>query len=167
MNIIRNLAQPHYIGQRQQIIKKTKELIVENRRQMTTTTTTTEKPIRRVFVTKPIPDEAVAILKANNIELNINESVPLSREKLLAGVRNIDGLYCTLNEKIDQEVIDAAGPGLKVIGTCSVGFDHVDYRLCKQRNIPIGYTPGVLTGLFLYYISSLYPLICPLSSGIL
>lgn len=111
----------------------------------------------KVFVTKPIPDEAVAILKSNNIELDINETVPLPREKLLDGVRKgIDGLYCTLNEKIDKEVIDAAGSRLKVIGTCSVGFDHVDYRLCKERNIPIGFTPGVLTGWIFFLFNSIF-----------
>lgn len=112
----------------------------------TMATTTNNKKKFKVFVTKPMPAEAVAILEANNCELSINESVPLPREKLLASVKNVDALFCTLNEKIDREVIDTAGPSLKVVATCSVGFDHVDHRLCKERNIPVGYTPGVLTG---------------------
>lgn len=100
----------------------------------------------KVFVTKPIPDEAVSILKANNIDLTINDKVPIARSTLLEGVKGVDGLYCTLNEKIDREVIEIAGSQLKVIGTCSVGYDHIDYKLCKEKNIPIGFTPGVLTG---------------------
>lgn len=27
----------------------------------------------------------------------------------------------------------------------SVGFDHVDVKECVKRNIPVGYTPEVLT----------------------
>jgi glyoxylate/hydroxypyruvate reductase len=33
----------------------------------------------------------------------------------------------------------------KVIGTCSVGYDHIDVKECTSRNIPLGFTPGVLT----------------------
>lgn len=137
-NIIKTILVKH------QSSKVALELLAK--RQMATTTSKLDR--FRVYVTKPIPDEAASILKANNVDFVVNEKVPLPREDLLNGVKNVNAIYCTLNEKIDKEVIDAAGPGLKVIGTCSVGFDHIDYKLCKQRNIPVGFTPGVLTGSF-------------------
>lgn len=34
---------------------------------------------------------------------------PLSRAELLAGVQGADGLLCMLSDKIDAEVLDAAG----------------------------------------------------------
>lgn len=34
---------------------------------------------------------------------------------------------------------------MKVIGTMSVGLEHLDLALCKSRNIQVGYTPDVLT----------------------
>jgi len=37
------------------------------------------------------------------------------------------------------------GPQLQVIGTMSVGYEHVDVRECGARNVVIGYTPDVLT----------------------
>lgn len=37
------------------------------------------------------------------------------------------------------------GDKLKVIGTMSVGVDHVDLALMKERGIKLGYTPDVLT----------------------
>jgi glyoxylate/hydroxypyruvate reductase len=37
------------------------------------------------------------------------------------------------------------GPNLKVIGSMAVGFDHIDLAECKKRNIPVGFTPNVLT----------------------
>ena len=37
------------------------------------------------------------------------------------------------------------GPSLKVVGTMSVGYDHVDIESCKEKGIPVGFTPGVLT----------------------
>ena len=27
----------------------------------------------------------------------------------------------------------------------SVGYDHIDLAACKKRNLPVGYTPEVLT----------------------
>ena len=38
-----------------------------------------------------------------------------------------------------------AGKQLKVIGTHSVGYDHIDQALMKKHGIKVGYTPGVLT----------------------
>lgn len=54
-------------------------------------------------------------------------------------------MYCALTEKIDSELLDKAGPDLKVIGTISVGYDHIDLAECKKRGIRVGYTPDVLT----------------------
>ncbi|XP_052237499.1 glyoxylate reductase/hydroxypyruvate reductase-like isoform X2 [Dreissena polymorpha] len=37
------------------------------------------------------------------------------------------------------------GENLRVVGTMSVGYDHVDLSACRKRGIPVGYTPDVLT----------------------
>ena len=71
--------------------------------------------------------------------------MPPSREELLQHVRGVDGLLCLLTERIDAELMDAAGPQLKVISSMSVGVDHVDVAAATARGIPIGNTPGVLT----------------------
>lgn len=46
---------------------------------------------------------------------------PVPREELLRNVAGKDGLFCTLTDKIDAEVLDQAGPNLKVVATMSVG----------------------------------------------
>lgn len=70
---------------------------------------------------------------------------PVPREELLKGVQGAHGLLCLLSDKIDAEVLDAAGPNLKVISTLSVGFDHMALDEIKKRGIRVGYTPDVLT----------------------
>ena len=118
----------------------------------------------RVYVTQSIPVEAMDILKENNLDVILNEKTPLDRDTFLKSVKNIDALFCTLNEKINSELLDEAGSQLKVffvfylvdisfklflkkvVATCSVGVDHIDLNECFKRKIPIGYTPGVLTG---------------------
>lgn len=74
-----------------------------------------------------------------------NESSIVPRDQLLRGIVGKDALFCTLADKIDAEVIDRAGPNLKVIATMSVGYEHIDLNECKKRNIRVGYTPEVLT----------------------
>lgn len=46
---------------------------------------------------------------------------PVPREELLRNVPGKDALFCTLADKIDAEVLDQAGPNLKVVATMSVG----------------------------------------------
>ncbi len=75
----------------------------------------------RVFVAQPIPKQAIDILESNkNIQLEINEKTPLSREKFLASIKNVDAIFCTLNEKINRETLDAAGSNLKVLTFWSI-----------------------------------------------
>lgn len=70
---------------------------------------------------------------------------PIPRADLLEGVTGKDAIYCALTEIIDKEVLDQAGPNLKVVSTISVGYEHIDVKECKKRGIRVGYTPDVLT----------------------
>jgi glyoxylate reductase len=63
----------------------------------------------------------------------------------LGKVHGRDGLLCLLTDPIDAEVMDAAGPRLKVISQMAVGFDNIDVAAATERSIPVGNTPGVLT----------------------
>ena len=100
------------------------------------------KPI--VYVTRTIPEVGLALLKQYCEVIYRDEISPPSREEILRNVENVDAIYCTLNEKMDKEVLDAS-PRLKVIGTMSVGVDHIDVEYATSRGIYIVYTPGVLT----------------------
>lgn len=70
---------------------------------------------------------------------------PIPRATLLEWVKGVAGIYCLLTERIDDELLDAAGPSLKVVSTMSVGYDHVDVEACNRRGVAVGNTPGVLT----------------------
>jgi len=45
-------------------------------------------------------------------------------------------------EKIDSALLDRL-PGLKIIAKYGVGLDNVDLEACRERNIKVGWTPGV------------------------
>ncbi|CAN9510432.1 unnamed protein product [Ophioblennius macclurei] len=102
----------------------------------------------RVYVTRQIPPEGLRILQESGkvqFEIWDSDDVPVPRKELLQKVKGVDALLCVLTEKIDAELLDAAGPNLKVLSTMSVGFDHLTLAELKKRGIRVGYTPDVLT----------------------
>jgi glyoxylate reductase len=74
-----------------------------------------------------------------------NEDRPFNRNELIEKAKNVDAILCVLQDKIDKEVIDYAGPKLKVISTYSTGYEHIDIETAKKRGIKIGYTGDILT----------------------
>ncbi|XP_041641557.1 glyoxylate reductase/hydroxypyruvate reductase b [Cheilinus undulatus] len=104
--------------------------------------------MQRVYVTRQIPPDGLKILRESGqvqFELWDSDDTPVPRQELLQKVKGVDGLLCVLTEKIDAELLDAAGPNLKVLSTMSVGFDHLNLEELKKRGIRVGYTPDVLT----------------------
>lgn len=69
----------------------------------------------------------------------------LTRDELLAKVKGLDGLLSLLTDRIDGELLDAAGPQLKIVANHAVGFDNVDLAAATARGVLITNTPGVLT----------------------
>ena len=103
--------------------------------------------MKRVLITRLIPDIGVRILReSNQIDLTASQNeMPPSREELLQNVKGMDGIVSLLTERMDGELMDAAGPQLKCISTVAVGFDNIDVNAAKQRGIMVTNTPGVLT----------------------
>jgi glyoxylate reductase len=99
----------------------------------------------KVFVTRVIRDKGLDLVK-EFCEADIwLEELPPSRAVLLEKARSVDGLLCLLTDKIDAEVLDAAGPQLKVVSNHAVGFDNIVVADATARGIPVGNTPGILT----------------------
>jgi len=73
------------------------------------------------------------------------DDLPPPREELLRRVAGLDGLLCMTTERIDDELLERAGPRLKVVSNYGVGYDHIDVAACTRRGVAVGNTPGVLT----------------------
>jgi lactate dehydrogenase-like 2-hydroxyacid dehydrogenase len=97
-----------------------------------------------VYVTRQVPEAGIAMLR-NECEIEIWEGeLPVPRDILLEKVRDIDGLYSLLTDRVDPELLDVA-PRLRVVSNMAVGYDNIDVAACTARGIPVGHTPGVLT----------------------
>ncbi|KAL0078799.1 D-isomer specific 2-hydroxyacid dehydrogenase [Phycomyces blakesleeanus] len=100
----------------------------------------------KVLVTRILPPHAQARLESQSFELiQWKQDSAMPRKELLGQIKGVDALICLLTDRIDDELLDAAGPQLKLVATMSVGYDHVDVSALKKRRIPLGYTPDVLT----------------------
>jgi glyoxylate reductase len=99
----------------------------------------------KVFVTRKILEEGLNMLRERyDVEVSDYDGV-IPREMLLEKVKGVDALLSLLTDKIDAEVMDAAGPNLKIIANYAVGYNNIDVEEATKRGIMVTNTPGVLT----------------------
>ena len=96
----------------------------------------------KILVTREIPDAGIRLLEGFDVTV-LSESPP-ERGELLEAVRGAAGILPTVTEKIDAEVIGAAGDGLKVIANMAVGYDNIDVEAATERGVVVTNTPDVL-----------------------
>ena len=105
--------------------------------------TTKKKP--KVYVTRKLPDAVETRMRELfDAELNIDDR-PRSKAELIQAVRSVDVLVPTVTDRIDAEVIEEAGPQMKLIASFSNGTDHIDVEAAARRGITVTNTPNVLT----------------------
>lgn len=97
----------------------------------------------KIFVTRKIPGEALNDLKNSGHEVVISKfDRALTQEELVKGVEGYDALLTLLTDRIDGDLMDAAGPQLKVISNYAVGFDNIDVKAASDRKIVVANTPS-------------------------
>ena len=84
------------------------------------------------------------VRKAVNAQVNPHDR-PMTRRELLRGLKGKDGVLSLLNDRMDGEAMDAAGPALKVIANYAVGFNNIVVPDATERGIVVTNTPEVLT----------------------
>ena len=91
-------------------------------------------------------DPAIPMISKDcNVIVANHRGRPPTRSELLKAVRNKDAILCTLSDKIDAKVMDAAGSNLKVISSYSTGVDHIDIKEATRRGIYVTFTGDILT----------------------
>jgi glyoxylate reductase len=71
---------------------------------------------------------------------------PLPREEMLAASAGRDGLIVMGNDSVNDELLDASGPQLRIVANHAVGYDNVDLEAASRRGVVVANTPGVITG---------------------
>ncbi len=100
----------------------------------------------KVAITRRIPDAGIEILKQAGLEVAVSQKDGvLTREELKEFVKGADAILSLLTDKIDAEILEAAGPQLKIVANYAVGYDNINLKDCQAKNILVTNTPGVLT----------------------
>ena len=98
----------------------------------------------KVYVTRPIFQETIALIERVARVKVWPEELPPSYETLRREVRDAEGLFSLLTDRIDAPLLDSA-PRLRVVSNMAVGYDNIDLAAATARGIYAANTPGVLT----------------------
>jgi glyoxylate reductase len=95
-------------------------------------------------VTSRLPESAVEMLRqAGEVRLDEREEA-IPRADLLALVEGAEAVLTLLHDRVDEELLDAAGPRLRCVANVAVGYDNVDVAAAERRRVVVTNTPGVL-----------------------
>ncbi|MBP2323635.1 glyoxylate reductase [Kibdelosporangium banguiense] len=99
-----------------------------------------------VLVTRAMVDEAMNALQGH-CDLDVYTGPPeaIGRDEFLKRAKDKDGLLTMVSDRVDAELLDAAGPQLKIVANHAVGYDNIDVAECTRRGILVANTPDVLT----------------------
>lgn len=99
---------------------------------------------KSVYVTRMIPEANIADLRKHfDVEVNPDDRA-LSKAELKEKVKGKDAVISLLTDSIDGEVLDAAGPQLKIVANYAVGFNNFNVAAATERGVVLTNTPGVL-----------------------
>ena len=96
----------------------------------------------KILVTREIPKAGLRLLA--DFDVTVLAERPPTHDELIEAVRGASGVLSTATEKMDGEVMDTAGEGLRVIANMAVGYDNIDVKAARQRGVVVTNTPGVL-----------------------
>jgi glyoxylate reductase len=98
----------------------------------------------RFVVTGRVPEPALELLRGAGEVAAAESDGPLPRRRLLELVAGADAILTLLHDRVDAELLDAAGPRLRCVANVAVGHDNVDLAAAAARGVAVANTPGVL-----------------------
>lgn len=98
----------------------------------------------RIVVTRALPPAALEPLHSVGSVWISPHDRPLSVAELYQAVDGASAIISMLNDTIDDDVLDAAGPNLRIVANTAVGYDNLDVPAITRRGVLATNTPGVL-----------------------
>lgn len=98
-----------------------------------------------VLVTRRLPAGALERIDARCEMTLYDGEGAMPRADLLTEIAGKAGAITLLTDRVDDELLDAAGPGLAIVANYAVGFDNIDVEACSRHGVLASNTPDVLT----------------------
>jgi glyoxylate reductase len=102
-----------------------------------------KKPL--VVITRKLPDPVETRMRELFDARLIVDDRPMSRDELAVAMQEAEVLVPTITDRIDEELIAAAGENLKLIANFGNGVEHIDVAAASRKGIAVTNTPNVLT----------------------
>lgn len=100
--------------------------------------------MEKVYIAGAIPEVGLNLLKEHfEVEMYEGEGI-IDKETLKKGVKDASALISILSTNVDQEVIDS-GKNLKIIANYGAGFNNVDVKYAREKDIDVTNTPKAST----------------------
>jgi len=98
-----------------------------------------------VVVTRRLPEPVEArMAELFDVKLR-SDDLPWTKTQLTEAMKSADVLVPTVTDKIDANMLAAAGDRLKLIANYGAGIDHIDVHTARQRGVLVSNTPGTVT----------------------
>lgn len=98
-----------------------------------------------VLVTRRLASPALSRLAAR-CDITLHEGPgPIPRDRLLRDIHGKHAAITLVTDRVDDELLDAAGDRLVIVSNFGVGFDNIDVAACSRRGVLVTNTPDVLT----------------------
>lgn len=99
----------------------------------------------KIYITRKLPEVVVSkLLEVCEVNMWEGADEPVPRDILEKEIRDVDGLFCLLTEKIDRSLLELATK-LKIVSNMAVGYNNIDITAATEKGIMVTNTPGVLT----------------------
>lgn len=100
--------------------------------------------MEKVYIAGAIPEVGLNLLKEHfEVEMYEGEGI-IDKATLMEGVKDVSALISILSTNVDQEVIDSAS-NLKIIANYGAGFNNVDVKYAREKDIDVTNTPKAST----------------------
>ena len=102
--------------------------------------------MRKLLITRPLPDVVIAAAKVRYETTVRDNTAPLSPDELRAALRDYDAILPTLGDLFRADVFaDIPHLRAKILANFGVGYNHIDVTAARAAGIAVTNTPGAVT----------------------
>lgn len=99
---------------------------------------------KSVFITRPLPREIVELFPPEfKIKMWEHKKSP-TKEDIISLAKDSNALLSMLTDDLSESVLKSL-KNLEVIANLAVGYNNIDINYCKNKDLKVGNTPGVLS----------------------
>ena len=101
--------------------------------------------MKRIFVTRPLPDKVIAEAEKHfRVEVR-DKTTPLTRTERRASMALYDGILPTLGDNYNEQVLQGGPHRCRILANFGVGYNHIDVAAASANGVRVTNTPGAVT----------------------